>query len=359
VHGVGNPLRESLRQLLHLVLHVLLEFESVRARHLIDGEDDRRILAEERGRSVLQRAELDARHVAQPDHGSGGGIGAHDDFPELGRVTQPPDRVDLHLEGCSRRRRRLADLARRDLDVLLRNRVLDVDRRDAEIGEFVGIEPDAHRIAPLAEDLDVADAGKPLQGIDDLQIGVVAERDRVDGPVRRGQIDDEDEVRILLLDRDAGLIDDGRQRGSSLRHAVLNVDRGNAERIADIEGDRDVGRAVVRARRRHVCHALDAVDLLLKRGRHRIGNDLSTRARIDRAHDHLRRGDVRKLRHRQEEIANGAGEHHDDGDRRRKDRTFDEEVDHDLLYSRRPCTMSVAAPCPARLPSLWSSRTGT
>ena len=67
-----------------------------------------------------------------------------------------------------------ADLAGGDLDVLLGDGVLDVDRGDAEIGELVGVEPDAHRIAPLAEDLHVADAGQALQLIDDLQIGVVA-----------------------------------------------------------------------------------------------------------------------------------------------------------------------------------------
>ena len=83
---------------------------------------------------------------------------------------------------------------------------------DSEIGELVRIEPDAHGVAAFAEDLHVADAGQALQRVDDLQIGVVAERHRVDRLVRRGQVDDEDEVRVLLLDRHAGLIDDRRQR---------------------------------------------------------------------------------------------------------------------------------------------------
>ena len=91
------------------------------------------------------------------------------------RVGEPPDRVDLHFERRARRRRRLADLAGGDLDILLGDGVLHVDRGDAEIGELVGIEPDAHRIAPLAEDADVADAWQALQRIDDLQIGVIAD----------------------------------------------------------------------------------------------------------------------------------------------------------------------------------------
>ncbi len=107
--------------------------------------------------------------------------------PNCGGIAQPADGVDLHLEGGAVGRRRLADLAGRDLDVLLGDRVLHVDRGDAEIGELVGIEPDAHRIAPLAEDLHVADAGQALERIEHLQIGVVAERDRIDRAVRRGR----------------------------------------------------------------------------------------------------------------------------------------------------------------------------
>ena len=72
----------------------------------------------------------------------------------------------------------------------------------------------------------------------------------------------------------------------------------------------------------------DAVDLLLERRRHGVGDDLRARARIDGADDDLRRRDVGKLRDRQQEIADRAGQHHDDGDRRREDRTLDEEAYH-------------------------------
>jgi hypothetical protein len=105
----------------------------------------------------------------------------------------------------------LADLAGRDLNVLLGDGVLNVDRGDAEIGELVRIEPHTHGITPLAEDLHVADAGQALQLIHDLQIGVVRQRDRIDGLIGRRQVDDQHEVRVLLLDRHAALIDDRRQ----------------------------------------------------------------------------------------------------------------------------------------------------
>ena len=294
----------------------------------------------------------------KPHGGAGRRIGAHDDVAELGGIAQPPDRIDLHFEGRAGRRRRLADLAGGDLDVLLGDRVLDVDRGDAERGELVGIEPDAHRVAALAEDLHVADARQALERVDHLQIGVIAQRHRIDRAVRRGEIDDQHEVRVLLLDRHAGLVDDRRQDRRRLRDAVLHVDRGDAQGIADLEGDGDRRRAVVRARRRHVDHAGHAVDLLLERGRHRVGDDLGAGAGIDRADDDLRRRDLRELRDRKQEVADRAREHHDDRDRGCEDRPFDEESDHGdhlFLWKERARATSaharqarIAAPLPTR-----------
>ena len=171
--------------------------------------------------------------------GSPVGRRAHDDVAELRRVAQAADRVHLHLEGRAGRRRLLADLAGRDLDILLGDGILHIDGGDAELGHLVGVEPDAHRIAPLAEDHDIADAGKALQRIGDLQIGVIAQSHGIDRIVRREEIDDQDEVGILLGDGDAALIDDARQGGRGLGDAVLHIDRGDVQRIADIEGDGD------------------------------------------------------------------------------------------------------------------------
>ena len=77
----------------------------------------------------MQRAEFDARDVAQAHDGAAGGVGAHDDVAEFLRVGEPPGGVDLHFERRARRGRRLADLAGGDLHVLLVDRVLDVDAR--------------------------------------------------------------------------------------------------------------------------------------------------------------------------------------------------------------------------------------
>jgi hypothetical protein len=55
----------------------------------------------------------------------------------------------------------------------------------AELGQFVRIEPDPHRVSPLAKYGHVADARQPLQRVHHLQIRVVADVDEIDGSVRR------------------------------------------------------------------------------------------------------------------------------------------------------------------------------
>ncbi|MFD1984739.1 hypothetical protein ACFSOZ_19580 [Mesorhizobium newzealandense] len=53
------------------------------------------------------------------------------------------------------------------------------------LASLSGSSQTAHRIAPLAEDLHIADTGQPLQRIDHLQIGEIAQRHRIDRTVRR------------------------------------------------------------------------------------------------------------------------------------------------------------------------------
>ena len=81
--------------------------------------------------------------------------------------------------------------------------------------------------------------------------------------------------------------------------------------------------------RRHVEHALDAVDLLLDRRRHRVGHHLGAGPRIGDRHLHRRRRDRRVLRDRQREQRDPAGQRDDDRQHRREDRPVDEEArDH-------------------------------
>ena len=131
----------------------------------------------------MERAELGAPNVAEPQGGLAPGAGADHDVVELLGIAEPAHGIDLRREHGTGRRRGAADLPRSHLDVLLGDRVLHVDGGDAELRELVRIEPDPHRVAPLAEDLHIADAGNALQRIDQLEIGVIAECDEVDRAV--------------------------------------------------------------------------------------------------------------------------------------------------------------------------------
>ena len=98
---------------------------------------------------------------------------------------------------------------------------------------------------------------------------------------------------------------------------------------ADRERDVERIRAVAAGGRLHVEHALHAIDLLLKRRRHRIGDDLRRSARIGRAHHNLRRRDLRELGDRQQREADQPRQCHDDRDRPGKDRAANEKADHE------------------------------
>ena len=86
-----------------------------------------------------------------------------------------------------------------------------------------------------------------------------------------------------------------------------------------------VMRAVGGRLREHVEHALDAVDLLLERRRHGLGDDLRVGAGIDRAHDDRRRHDARIFADRQPEQRERAGDDDQERQHGREDRPVDEE----------------------------------
>ena len=71
MHGVFDPLRESLGKVLHLVQNGLLQVERIRTRHLEDREYHRRVFAEEGRGCILQRAQFDACDVTQSHKRSG------------------------------------------------------------------------------------------------------------------------------------------------------------------------------------------------------------------------------------------------------------------------------------------------
>ena len=82
-------------------------------------------------------------------------------------------------------------------------RAYDVAGGHSARRDLVRVEPDAHRIVAAAENLHLADAGQASQFILDLDIGVVAQVERIIFPVRREQLDHHEKGRRLLLRRHA------------------------------------------------------------------------------------------------------------------------------------------------------------
>ena len=78
--------------------------------------------------------------------------------PNSSGVTSRPCARTVYVNCWPGRRRLGADLARRVDHVLRAHRVLDVDDRQAEAREHVGLQPDPHRVVRRAEVADVADA---------------------------------------------------------------------------------------------------------------------------------------------------------------------------------------------------------
>ena len=83
-------------------------------------------------------------------------------------VGQPALQIDGVLEIHPRRRRRRADLARRDVLALLLQRLNHVLGVEASRLELVRVEPDAHRVLAGAENVDFADAGQTRQLVPDV-----------------------------------------------------------------------------------------------------------------------------------------------------------------------------------------------
>ena len=147
-------------------------------------------------------AELDAADVAHP-RDLAVVAGLDDDVLELLDVAEPALQLDRVLEVDAGRRRRHADLARRDLLALLLQRRDDVLGVEAARLQLVRIEPDPHRILAGAEHVDVADAGQPRQFVLQIDGGVIGEIEAVVTVVRRRQRDEQQDRRRPLLHGDA------------------------------------------------------------------------------------------------------------------------------------------------------------
>ena len=321
LHVRGKPAR----QVRHRLFDGVGDLECVRARHLKDADCASRQAVDAARLLVIERAELDASDILQAHHRAVG-IRPHGDRFEFLGCLQPSlraHRVGHLLPGRGRLR---ADLTGRVDGALLLDRARQLGHRDAESGQQVRLHPNPHGVVAAAEDADVADAPDAIQRIDDVDVRVVGEVQVVVGLVRRRQGDDQHWKAGRLPERQAERVHVGRQVRLCLGDAVLDVDLIDVGVRLDAERDAQLHRAVVRVRRLHVQHVVDAVHLLLERCRHRLLDRHGIGPDVIRRDDDLRRDDVGELRDRERSHRHQAADDGDDGDDDRDDRTIDEEA---------------------------------
>ncbi len=167
------------------------------------------------------------------------------------------------------------------------------------------------------------EAAKFVLHVDD---GVVRQEQAVEAAVGRDQPDEFEDRGRLLLGRHALDLHFLRKRGQGDRHPVLDEDLRLVGVRADRERDRQSVSAVVGARRLHVDHVLDAVDLLLDRQGDGIDQRPGAGAGVARRDLHGRRDDVGILRVRQPEERDEADQHDDQRDHVGEHRPLDEEA---------------------------------
>src|SRR5205085_6447704 len=186
-----------------------------------------------------------------------------------------------------------------------------------------------HAVVAHAQEVDLRDPVDAEQLVINVDGGEVAQVDVVVATVRRVEVDDVQDVGRLLADGDPLVLNRGRQLRQGQLHAVLDQDQGRVQVGADVEGDGQGVGAVVAHLRRHVQHALDAVDLLLDRRRHRVGHHLGAGPRVADGYRDGGGRDLRVLRQWQRPQGNAARQGNEDRQHRGEDRAVNEKArDH-------------------------------
>jgi hypothetical protein len=322
-----QPRRKGFLEPRHLVDDTLEGLEGIRTRKQLYAQACRIKSAKAKIRRIGFGAKLDAAHVAHP-HQRAVAARLDDDVFELLRLAQPPHRPHADLVQLLDGRGRVAQRARRNLQVLLAQRVDDVTGRQLARRKLGWVEPETHRELALTELNDVADTGDALDRILDIHIDVVADELRAVTIVLGVEAKTTEKPGRVLGHRHTQRANVGGQTADGLIDAILHVDRRQVVIATDIEGRGDRRDTAVGARRRHVHHALDAVDRLLERRGDRAFNGLRVRARVKGGHRDRRRRELRIPRNRQ--VGNGNGAREDDQKRAdcRQDRAANEEIAH-------------------------------
>ncbi len=324
--GIGDAGGEALFEVFHFGVDGVGGGDGVGAGELEDGQSDGGESVEVGGGGIIGGGEFDAGDVLEAGDAAVG-AGFDDDVGELFGIDESALSVDGVLElGGAFGKGEAADDAGGDLHVLVADGVDEITGGDIARSEFFRIEPESHGVIAGAEDEDIADAGEAGDFILDLKGGEVAEVERIAGAV--GGIDGDGECDIGggFFDDDAAADDFRGEDGLGDGDAVLDLDLGDVEVGAELEGDGELHAAVIAALAGHVEHAFDAVDLFFDGGGNGFGDGFGVGAGIVGADGDGGGRDFRILRDGEGEDGDGANDDGDDGEHAGEDRALNEEV---------------------------------
>ncbi len=320
VHAFGQIPGQALHGGIDLPRHA----QRIGARRQEDAHGRHLPRVAERAHAVVAGAQFDARHVGQAHDLAVGTPLEHDGAELLGRLQ-----AAAHIDGQQLVRALGAglgaQLAGRYLHVLLTDGGDHLGGGELACGHLAGIQPDAHRIVACAVQRHLADAGDARQLVLDLERGMVAQVQRIMVAVAGGQARIHQRRGRALLRGHAVLAHFLGKAALRLAHAVLHAHGCRVGVHVGAEGGHHLQAAVRGRDRLQVDQAFDAIDRLLQRHGHRLGDLLGIGARIGGAHHHAGRHDLGILAHGQLRNRNQAHGEQDDGEHDREDRAVYEE----------------------------------
>ena len=251
------------------------------------------------GDAVVLRAQFDSRHVANADN-PGFGSFAKDDLLELLRRGEAALRANGVGERLSFGNRFAAHLSRGVDRVLCLDCGDNLGNGDLQLGELVGLDPEAHGVLPGAEYLNRANAFQACELVVQVDVGVVGQEPGIISAFGRVQGDQHQGCEHRFLNGDAEIVDIGGELRRGLRFAALRENqvrigvRGNVE--IDDQPHLPVGGGVEGI---HVVHVVDAAHLLLDGSGHRLLDGLGVRANVGCGDLNFGRRNRGELGHRQ------------------------------------------------------------
>ena len=296
------------RHFVESLVDVVHRIDAVRPRELVYAHAHARHPVHIGFVRICVRTELDCRNVLKQNCLAVGRVLDDDVFELLGR-SQTPLRVDdKFVRDVGICERRLVELARRNLPVLRPDGGIDFERRYAEVGEFVGVEPHAHTVFALAENVHVADAVDAREPVDHLRDCVVGQIQLVAAAVRRVQVGNHEHIGRALFDGDAYAADFLGESRLCDCDSILYENLRRVDVCPDFKCHCDCRGAVGVALAGHVHHIFDAVNFLFERRDGCVHKYFRRRPRIVYGHGNGRRDDVRVLGYGQTHVADYAHE---------------------------------------------------